>query len=482
MKMLPRKRHDLLRPLAAALVAIFGLAPLDSIAAPAVINCNDAGDGSLRQSVLGASDPDTIDLTKLNCTTITLTTGAIFISQLDLTITGPGSDKLTIDGLQNAGDYNILFQAGQGNLKISGLAIRHGRMYLNNPHKYVGGGCIFSSGNVSLDHSIVSDCKMFTGPDAPARGGAVAAENIDLTDTVISGNRVYQGSTSGAGRGGGLYAKNMIHMLRSTLTDNAAPSFSDTMPPNLIGGGLYAKGRVIVEYSTISGNAAAGAAALLCGQKLDIEESTISGNRGYSQAAIVATSPVDDTFIYDSTISGNTTIAPGLAIDTTPALSLAGPSSLWSSTVAFNIGQGVKAAVSSYGNDPLKLYSSIVADNFPADVFVDPNSTSYLKGTNNLIVTASSVALPAGTITSCPKLERLANNGGSTFTHKLQHTSPAVDAGTYLFLDGYDQRGTGYPRVFASKADIGAFEWSGGSDDEVFHSGFDFTSGFCELR
>ena len=471
-----------LRPISAALLSIFGLLPLESMAAPAVTNCDDGGPGSLRQSVLEAADPDTVDLTQLNCT-ITLTTGAIIIGQDQLVINGPGADKLTIDGSQNKPGYNIFLHAGHEGLEIHGMAIRHSTFYFNNAHKYLGGGCIFSSSSVGLYDSIVSDCKIVTGPDSAARGGAVAANEIFVLNSVISGNRVYHGPSSGTGLGGALYAKDQIRIYHSTIADNTAPSIAGGQAPNLVGGGLYTKGVVTVAYSTISGNAAASAAALSCGESLTIEGSTISGNRGYSQGAIVTTNAVQAAWITNSTISGNTALAPGLFVSTTPAMTLAGPTDISNSTIAFNIGQGSRAAVSVYGNifndNPLKMYSSIFADNFPADVYVD--SRSFLAGAYNLIVTTSA-PLPPVTITSCPKLEALANNSGPTLTHALQHASPAIDAGLNLLALPYDQRWQGFPRKYGPRPDIGAIEWRGGPDNEIFHSGFNFPAGFCELR
>ena len=69
----------------------------DRASAVTVQNCNDHGTGSLRAVVNAASAGDTIDMTQLNCT-ITLTTGAIIIQKDNLTLSGPGRDKLTIDG------------------------------------------------------------------------------------------------------------------------------------------------------------------------------------------------------------------------------------------------------------------------------------------------------------------------------------------------------------------------------------------------
>ena len=51
-----------------------------------VTNCDDSGPGSLRDAVAGAASGDTIDLSQLTCSTITLTSGAIEIPQDDLYI------------------------------------------------------------------------------------------------------------------------------------------------------------------------------------------------------------------------------------------------------------------------------------------------------------------------------------------------------------------------------------------------------------
>lgn len=477
MKHALRARHSALRPIVSALIAILGSLPLQSAAAPGVANCNDSGPGSLRESVLGASDPDTIDLTQLQCT-ISLTTGALVVGQNSLTIHGSGSDKLTIDGSQNKSGDNIFLHTGSGALQIDHVAIRHGSFYLNDGTKYIGGGCIGSKGSVTLSYATVSNCKMTTGAMAQARGGAVFAQNdIDVAHSIISDNGVYSGASFGAG--GGLFAHGNITIDHSTIANNTAPPISGGTAPNLLGGGALAVGTMSVEYSTISGNAAGTGAAIRCaGSSLYVRGSTISGNHGYSGGAIF-TSQAVATSILNSTISGNTAVSPGPSFPSTPALTLHGPATISNSTIAFNVGQGARAAVSVYSGYALKMYSTIVADNFPADVYLD--ATSTLGGAYNLIVT-SFAPLTASSISTCPKLEPLASNGGPTQTHALQQTSPAIDTGVNQTGAQFDQRGSGYPRKSGARADMGAFEWQGGTDDAIFASGFDFPSGFCELR
>src|SRR5690606_33125818 len=57
-----------------------------------VAHCDDDGPASLRQAVLDAASGDTIDMGSLDCSTISLTTGAIVTAANDLALIGPGRD------------------------------------------------------------------------------------------------------------------------------------------------------------------------------------------------------------------------------------------------------------------------------------------------------------------------------------------------------------------------------------------------------
>ena len=74
-----------------------------------VSSLGDTGVGSLRQAVIDAASGDTVDIPLAG--TITLTSGSISINK-DLTITGPGSGSLTIDG--NANDQIFVVNGAGG--------------------------------------------------------------------------------------------------------------------------------------------------------------------------------------------------------------------------------------------------------------------------------------------------------------------------------------------------------------------------------
>ena len=65
-------------------------------------------------------------------------------------------------------------------------------------------------------------------------------------------------------------------------------------------------------------------------------------------------------------------------------------------------------------------------------------------------------------LTACDNAfqRRLQSNGGPTLTHELLMGSPALNAGDPSFSPppDFDQRGSGFPRVFNTRIDIGAFE------------------------
>src|SRR5215468_7746896 len=88
-----------LTPLAAAL-AFGSLAAVGSTSTWAAIivqNCYNSGAGSLRQAVLDAAEGDTVDLSQMSCSSISLDQ-ELTVPQANLTVHGPGEGKLTISG------------------------------------------------------------------------------------------------------------------------------------------------------------------------------------------------------------------------------------------------------------------------------------------------------------------------------------------------------------------------------------------------
>jgi hypothetical protein len=401
---------------------------------PAVTNCDDHGPGSLRDAIADAStvSGDTIDMTQLSCSPISLTDGALGILQNDLTLAGPGSDALTL-AIDDNGDMDrVAIHVGTGLLMVSGITIRDGK--INDS-----GGCLYSSGSIELLDSVVTHCLAYSNlPGAAVKGGAVYAKGklIAATSTISSSDAV--SAATGSAYGGGIAAASGLEMKYSTVADNiSAGSIS-------YGGGVWSYGDSDISASTISGNGAqiCGGVCLssMANAELTVENSTFSSNFAQVASALAA---FTDISIENSTIAFNTVGAP------TPTGALVGAKNL-------------------------HLTNTIVAANgnviLGTEYDVGGGVQTAVTGSNNLVVVAT-VPLPPNTIRDCPQLGALTYNGGPTRTHVPLKGSPALDNGS-ISTYASDQRGE--PRHSGIAVDIGAVEKQPGeNDDRIFFGRFD---------
>lgn len=434
-------------------------------AVTAVTSCADDGSaGTLRYEVTNAVDGDTVDLSALTCSTISLATGEIEVPVDNLTIVGPGASALTIDAGGSSRAFYHDTSYG-GTLTLRNVTVANG--YYFDDYLLASGGCINSTGSVVLDGATVSNCKAvgkYSG------GGAVyASDDITLTNSTISGNQSignatkysdYKYGPQPGGQGGGLYAGGAVTVSKSTITgnsgilDNGAPNFNR-------GGGIFAFGAITVTDSTIDNN-------------------SIQGNgEGGLGGGIFANDEYSVLTVTNSTISGNTAnMAGGGVIDF-------GGVNLSNSTVAFNAISGGTTALPNgssgglggggildlhYDYGETTFNSSIVANNGNAGAYWDADFGSYgapVGGANNLVIAASGENLPADTIADDPQLGGLGNNGGSTRTHLPASGSPVVGAGNNVAGLTNDQRGDGFPRLTNGAADIGSVQAGGDAAEQV---------------
>ena len=420
-----------------------------------VTNCDDAGSGSLRDAVASAASGETIDLTQLTCSTITLTSGAIDVAQDDLSLDGPGAGSLTIDGSRTD---RLLTHDGNGTLRIQGLALTNG--YYVSPGNYGVGGCVYSIGNLSVYDSAVSHCTA-SGDLYGLGGGIYVYGDLRIVDSIVTGCLV-EGTASD---GGGIHVLGNAYLSHALVTNNTARGTKLSSAAGI----FVILGDLTVQYSTLAYNTAyapAGGfslgAAIHSFGNVTIRNSTVFGNTAYNVAALVleAYNDTPTATVVDSTISGN-----GDSSTIFGALYTTIPLAVYNSTIAFNLGNSV-GGIYAFG-PPLLLESSIVASNAGQDLRLGHGAT--VGGSHNIIVTATTV--PPDTIRSDPLLLPLTGNGGPTLTHALQAGSPAIDAGSNVMALATDQRGAGYPRVSGFAPDIGAFESA--FSDRIFADGFD---------
>ena len=454
-----RRKH-----LAACVAAIFGVAAHGAFANVTVLNCNDAGAGSLRAAVAAAADGDVVDMTGLtsaspgcSSSTITLRTGDIVVAQNNLNIAGPGANKLVITGKYGSfpsatiEPYRLFTHTGTGQLEISGVTLSKGYAKASSAI----GGCIASSGNVYLYRANIYGCRAVATPSSAVGGAIYSAGFTKLKYSTVSESSASAGASGVAGAGG-IFAGNGLTMKYSTLTGNSA----DGPASNNVGsfGAAEVVHAVSIRHSTISNNYAAGVVGglALFGTSTDsvtIRESTISGNR--SGTSLVggmyiksgATVLANDTIAFNSAATQSTLGAPGVAI---------------------------------FGGT-LDLESTLIANNYSGslpDAGDLATSGTTITGANNL-VRASVSTLPPDTIrNTCPLLGKLRDNGGATQTHALLSRSRGIDEGANPNSDTEDQRSLfndsapfPYPRSSGIAPDIGAYEVQ--QADIIFDTAFE---------
>ncbi|MET0230350.1 MAG: choice-of-anchor Q domain-containing protein [Rhodanobacteraceae bacterium] len=270
--------------------------------------CEDDGSpGTLRAAIDGASDGDTIDLTGLSCSLITLQNGTLTSPVTSLRIVGPGADLLTING-------NDTFRVLQvPRLEIEGLTVANGRA--------AGSGACILTDNLSLTDAVLTDCVNFSagaalggaafvsgdltmhrasivgsgaaGANYAMGGAAFVGGTATLYASTITGNSVQAG---GAAYGGGISANDGITLHASTIENNSARSSIESA----YGGGLHSFGGdiSILDGSAVSGNLARSEQAYVFGGGVNagtvlapagiavVRNSTISGNSASSACSV----------------------------------------------------------------------------------------------------------------------------------------------------------------------------------------------------
>jgi hypothetical protein len=469
-----------------------------------VTSCSDDLDdaGSLRNVLASAAEGDTVDMSALTCSTITLVNGPLDTSVLgehhlyDVTLQGPGRDALTIDG---GGQSQVLviggFSSAKGTFTANDLTIANGT--------YDGSlaACVEGFGGaLALNRVDVTNCHT-TGHYSLIFGGAVDVTTLFMTDSTITNSTSAATAAGNTAAGGGAYVSDGMTMVRSTISGNSVTSpvasTGDGYGYFSVGGGLYSRGDLTMTDSTISGNSidvaadgegAPGGGVYVRGI-VDISGSTIDGNVADGKGgglfkAIYSvygepggTNPQTTLTIRNSTIANNTAASGG-------AIASSRPVYLANSTIANNFADAGAGGVlfqlvgilDSAGI--LDVQSTIIGANTAGEnatlaLDLAADDTLTVTGSNDLVVDAGAIALPEDTISADPMLGPLQDNGGPTRTLALLDGSPAIDAGSNPFDLAFDQRGDGFPRVAGAAADIGAIESPGEDLDTIFADGFD---------
>jgi predicted outer membrane repeat protein len=292
-----------------------------------VTNRNDSGTGSLRQALTNANNGGTINFAVTG--TILLTSGELHVTK-NVTISGPGSNQLSIDG--NQGTYVFYVDSPAPIAGISGLTIRNGVDGIGKFGTLTVSNCVLSGnsagGMASFGGTLtVSNCVVSGNSQGIANNGynlTVVNSNVSdnahsgisftvpqfvvvtatIRSTTVSGNleggivaniNVFVGSglqltitdctISGNSRFGGIHCEGApnLAVTNSTISGNSANA---GFPAGDSGGGIHADNGLSVENSTISGNSAATIGGGIYAHITEIVNSTISGNLAGTSGAV----------------------------------------------------------------------------------------------------------------------------------------------------------------------------------------------------
>jgi hypothetical protein len=456
---------------------------------------NPGYSGELRYTINHASPGDTIMITFQGTIQLSWQCRELDLSK-NLTIIGPGADKLTVFGTSSNRVFTIdpLATATLSDLTIAG---GHSQNGINGTSTSSGGpgqpgGGVYNAGTLTLINCVITSNgtgnggngyaldyqTMGGGPGGPG-GGIYNTGTLMLSNSVVANNSTGNGGACGqgityyapggdGGPGGGIYSTGVLFLANSTIRNNYTGNGVDDFlrgpgSSGGSGGGIWSGGTLVANGCTWNDNNTGYGGN---GGRSDMNGAP--GGAGGSGGAIWnAGNSALTNCSFTRNVTGNGGSGGsgyfGSNGPNGPAGSGAGIYNssnffLVNCTISTNrVGGGVNSASGS-----AYLLNSLVALNSgnPQDVTgafasLGHNLIGVTNGSSGFIASgdlAGSVDSPIN-----PKLGPLADNGGPTLTMALLPGSPAIDAGDNSASPPTDQRGL--PRPFGASADIGAYEY-----------------------
>jgi hypothetical protein len=318
-----------------------------------VTNTSDSwsvGDGSLRGEIAAAQSGDTIQFAIPNTDPgYNPTTGAFNITLIfsdtqsgqvirsageiqitkNLTILGPGADRLTISG---AGSRVFEIDGAATTVTLRGLSITGGNGRLSTYTLSGGGigygggnsgtpgtasdgqgGAVWNGGVLTIDHCVLSQNSADLNQGYPFwnEGGAIYnAGTLTVSNSTLSKNAAGDGFDwqGYRGNGGAIYNVGTLSVASSTLSDNAAYGYG--LYFSGIGGAIDNVGSLSMSGGSLSNNSAYSGGAVFNDYKKSaaLTNVTLAGNTAYDGGAIFN----DGTMTLSGvTVTGNTATDAG---------------------------------------------------------------------------------------------------------------------------------------------------------------------------
>ena len=425
------------------ILAVFFLSGVQSLADTFVVtNLNDPGAGSLRQAINtsnGVPGPDEIIFQEGLEGTIFLNVGPMSI-QDDLTITGPGADKITIDADGKSDVFAVWDFDDEINrvVEITGL-------------RFINGNAFEDGAIVNYEILTVDSCEFING-NASLGGGAIGNRNILTVNSCLFDSNFAQD-------GGAIMnyeEASSLSILNSKFRNNQAD----------FGGAIRNNGTIeLITNSTFTKNKAnvdidfeGGGAINNLGTIKEISHSTFHRNISNTFGGAIANLEIGIIqTVSNSTFNGNSAQIGGAIVNS-------GLINISFTTISRNhsdfIGGGISTSFSALGI--FRIRNSIIAFNSPFNCSGVANVTDLLGNWSNkncgFLGDYSEIILGP-----------LADNGGPTETMALLGGDP-IDGATNN-CDALDEMGNPsgipigidqryFPRPFGVRCDSGAFETS----------------------
>jgi hypothetical protein len=193
--------------------------------APVVTNTNDAGPGSLRDAIENAAQGATVTFADaIAGQTITLTSGELLIGivslgggnidQRTITIVGPATKGITIDGNGTSRVFDIGFVPAK--LTLVNATVTHGRAVGGN------GGGILVQGSLDLRNSTMTEnsATKVAGIES-GLGGAIFIHSLSSAVTIT--NSTVTGNTAGStGSAIAAFSASPLVLINSTISEDAS--------------------------------------------------------------------------------------------------------------------------------------------------------------------------------------------------------------------------------------------------------------------